>query len=281
MAIETQPGQSARWLAAEFGQRLSQALESMTGDKQRSEVAPAEGANLAECLWWEQPLSVGAGASLFVGAVEQVWSAMGAGILSSAGVEATGDDAKNTYFETLSQALSAVSQSITVRIGYEASCVGSKELPGRPEITSGFFLVKIVGPAESEPATVLVGFSPQLLLALEPEPEAPLQPQPQSAQPSTALVAPEPGAVPRTLDLLLDVELPVTVSFGRAQLLLKDVIKLTSGSIVELNRAVSEPVEVIVNNCVIARGEVVVIEGNYGVRINQIISRQERLRTLK
>jgi flagellar motor switch protein FliN/FliY len=48
-----------------------------------------------------------------------------------------------------------------------------------------------------------------------------------------------------------------------------------------LNRSVTEPVEIIVNNCVIARGEVVVIEGNYGVRIDQIISRQERLRTLK
>jgi flagellar motor switch protein FliN/FliY len=82
------------------------------------------------------------------------------------------------------------------------------------------------------------------------------------------------------IDLLLDVELPVSVSFGRAQLALKDVIKLTTGSIIELNRSVSEPVEVIVNNCVIARGEVVVVEGNFGVRIRQVISRQERLRTL-
>ena len=48
----------------------------------------------------------------------------------------------------------------------------------------------------------------------------------------------------------------------------------------ELNRAVTEPVEVIVNNCVIARGEVVVVEGNYGVRIQQIVSRQDRLRTV-
>jgi flagellar motor switch protein FliN/FliY len=82
------------------------------------------------------------------------------------------------------------------------------------------------------------------------------------------------------LDLLLEVELPVGVTFGRAQLKLKDAIKLTSGSIVELNRTIIEPVEVIVNNCVIARGEVVVIEGNYGVRIQEIVSREERLRTL-
>ena len=74
--------------------------------------------------------------------------------------------------------------------------------------------------------------------------------------------------------------MPVSVSFGRAYLPLRDVLKLSSGSIVELNRSVSDPVEVIVNNCVIARGDVVVVDGNYGVRVTQIISRQERLRTL-
>ena len=84
-----------------------------------------------------------------------------------------------------------------------------------------------------------------------------------------------------TMDLLLDVELAVSVSFGRTELPIKEILKLTTGSIVELNRSLSEPVEVIVNNCVVARGEVVVIDGNYGVRIQQIISRQDRLRSLR
>jgi flagellar motor switch protein FliN/FliY len=94
---------------------------------------------------------------------------------------------------------------------------------------------------------------------------------------------PQPADVPdsRMLELLLDVELPVSVSFGRTQLALKETLKLTTGSIVELNRAISEPVEVVVNNCVIARGEVVVIEGNYGVRIKEIMSRQDRIRHLR
>jgi flagellar motor switch protein FliN/FliY len=78
----------------------------------------------------------------------------------------------------------------------------------------------------------------------------------------------------------MGVELPVSVSFGHVQLPLKDVLKLTAGSIIELNRTVDELVEVIVNNCVVARGEVVVVEGNYGVRIHQIMTRQERLETL-
>lgn len=83
------------------------------------------------------------------------------------------------------------------------------------------------------------------------------------------------------MDLLLDVDLPVSISFGKAQLLMKDVLKLTTGSIVELNRSVSEQVEVLVNQCLIARGEVVVVDGNYGVKIQQIVNAEERLRGLR
>ena len=79
------------------------------------------------------------------------------------------------------------------------------------------------------------------------------------------------------LGLLLDVELPVSISFGRTLLPIRDVLRLSTGSVVELDCAANEPVEVIVNNCTIARGSVVVIDGNYGVRIEEIVSRQERM----
>ncbi len=78
-------------------------------------------------------------------------------------------------------------------------------------------------------------------------------------------------------ELLLDVELPLSISFGRTYLALREVLKLSTGSIVELNCPANAYVDVIVNNCTIARGEVVVIEGNYGVRIDEIISRRERM----
>ena len=79
------------------------------------------------------------------------------------------------------------------------------------------------------------------------------------------------------MSVLLDVQLPVSISFGRTYMPLKEVMKLTSGSAVELDRKPDDEVEVIVNNCVIARGEVVVVEGNYGVRITEIISREQRM----
>jgi len=77
------------------------------------------------------------------------------------------------------------------------------------------------------------------------------------------------------LNFLLDVKLPLSISFGSAQLALKDVLKLTIGSSVELNRVTADPVEIIVNDRVIARGEMVVVDGNYGVRIKQILGRGE------
>jgi flagellar motor switch protein FliN len=79
------------------------------------------------------------------------------------------------------------------------------------------------------------------------------------------------------MELMLDMELPITVSIGTTQIPLRDVLKLTTGSIVELDRLISDPVDILVSNRVIARGEVVVIEGNYGVRILEIVSRSERM----
>lgn len=71
--------------------------------------------------------------------------------------------------------------------------------------------------------------------------------------------------------------MPVSVSFGRTILKLNDAVRLITGSLVELDRSLNDPVELLVNNCVIARGEVVVVEGNYGVRITEIVSQKERL----
>lgn len=82
------------------------------------------------------------------------------------------------------------------------------------------------------------------------------------------------------LELLMEVELDLSVSFGRTQLLLEDVLKLASGSIVELNRSATDPVDVLVNDAVIARGEVVVVEGNYGIRVTEVVSRKERIRSI-
>jgi flagellar motor switch protein FliN/FliY len=83
--------------------------------------------------------------------------------------------------------------------------------------------------------------------------------------------------VQNNLSLLLEVELPLTVSFGQALMPIREILQLSAGSIVELDSAIDQPVSLIINNHVIARGSAVVIDGSYGVRIEEVISRQDRL----
>jgi len=268
-----------RYLAEEWTALLVQILESMTDQKPKATWKSASAPAADGMLWWAQNLNLAQAPLIWVGAAAQAWNDLGGRTLRAAGIE-TADpaDAKNTYFEILSQSLAGLAQSLSARMGSEITCAKGEECVQAPAEAEWIAAEILYDDAVLQ---VSIGCAPGLLDALEHPREA------RPAAPSAALEkAPaEPAAfVPhasKTLDLLLDVELPVSVSFGRAELLLKDVLKLTTGSIVELNRGVSEPVEVIVNNCVVARGEVVVMDGNYGVRIHQIISPQERLRTLK
>lgn len=82
------------------------------------------------------------------------------------------------------------------------------------------------------------------------------------------------GAFSPTLWRLLDMDLPVSISLGQAELPLQDVLRLTTGSIIELNRSVGDQVDIVVNDRVVARGEVVVVNGNYVVRVQQLVASQ-------
>jgi flagellar motor switch protein FliN/FliY len=164
--------------------------------------------------------------------------------------------------------------------GREVTCDAGLERPGDRGVGGWAFVTMRFPDADLPP--LAIGFGTRLLdvLASPPDHDGPRQEAGEHAAPEP----PEPATQlthSRTMDLLLDVDLPVSISFGKTQLPLKDVLKLTTGSIVELNRGVNDQVEVLVNQCLIARGEVVVVEGNYGVRIQQIASRQDRLRSMR
>jgi len=84
----------------------------------------------------------------------------------------------------------------------------------------------------------------------------------------------------RNIDLLMDVDLPVSIELGRTKLAISDILALGPGSVVELNKLAGEPVDLLVNNKVVAKGEVVVIDENFGLRITQLVTPEERLRAL-
>ena len=81
---------------------------------------------------------------------------------------------------------------------------------------------------------------------------------------------------PRSLDLIMDVSMRVTVELGRSSMTVEDVLSLGPGSVVELNKLAGEPVDVLVNEQLIARGEVVVVDENFGVRVTEIVSPRRR-----
>lgn len=90
-----------------------------------------------------------------------------------------------------------------------------------------------------------------------------------------------PGVDTRNLELLLDIPLQVTVELGRTKRVIKEILELSPGSILELDKLAGEPVDILVNNKLIAKGEVVVIEENFGVRVTDILSQWERLQKLQ
>ena len=83
------------------------------------------------------------------------------------------------------------------------------------------------------------------------------------------------------IDMLLDVELDVFIELGRTNLSIKRVLELAPGSIVELDRMAGEPVDLLVNDKVVAKGEVVVVDENFGIRIVSLVSAEDRIKSLR
>ncbi|MFD2704797.1 flagellar motor switch phosphatase FliY [Salibacterium lacus] len=85
----------------------------------------------------------------------------------------------------------------------------------------------------------------------------------------------------KNLDMLMDIPLEVTVELGRTQRTIKDILEFSQGSIIELDKLAGEPVDILVNQKLVAKGEVVVIDENFGVRVTDIVSQADRIKKLK
>lgn len=84
----------------------------------------------------------------------------------------------------------------------------------------------------------------------------------------------------RDLDFILDIPLDLSVELGRTKMLVNDLLQLGQGSIVELNKVAGEPLEIYINRKLVARGEVVVVNEKFGVRLTDIVSPMERVKSL-
>jgi flagellar motor switch protein FliN/FliY len=269
-------------IAGYSAEALSNALNGLTGGG--FEVAPLEGQEPERrevtreeysLVWW-QAISVASGALVWLVAGKDLWNAVGQMVLGGEGAEAAAseEDCRATWNEVAGQTMGGIARYLSGELKREVQAQeGALESQALDGQTDG---IAVRVRHSSGNWRVQVRWNRQFAGGCVVPTAAPVPGKSVAERPGTGGLE---AITSRTLDLLMDVALPVSVSFGRTSLQVREVLKLNTGSVVELDRLVSEPVEVIVNNCVIARGEVVVVDGNYGVRVIHLASRADRLRT--
>jgi flagellar motor switch protein FliN/FliY len=176
-------------------------------------------------------------------------------------------DHRDALEELLRQAAGLVTSAVSSRWGETQLRVQSAAPPTWSAGARGW-LVSTTG---APPVMIEWQLSSALVAALRPAQERPVQERPAHEKDN-----PEPSkpgtTADRKLDLLMDVELDVTLRFGKRSMLLREVMELDAGSVVELDREVQDPADLLLEGRLIARGEVVIVDGNYGLRVLEIIS---------
>lgn len=265
-------------LGAAWSKEFGKALEAMADERPEMDVRQGSASVDGDVVWWKQVLDAAPDAAVWIGCARDAAARFGHSILAAAGIDsAEEEEQKNAYLEVVRQSLGSFASVFGAQIGREVACTnGTEEAPPRDKTIGCEIAVR--RPDDPVPPLLflmnreMLGAMPSLAVPDRSEVRSQLAPE-ANEMPATELST----RAASTLDLLMDVELPVSVSFGRTRVRMQEILKLITGSIIELDRTIAEPVEVIVNNCVVARGEVVVVDGNYGVRINEVMSRTERL----
>jgi flagellar motor switch protein FliN len=202
--------------------------------------------------WWSGGLSTHPGANFFIGAPEETWEKLGRG--GSSGN--TRDDASALISRCFAK---AVEEHLGKRAAVQ-DCGPS----AAPSVEWTRIAIEMRYPAGEWPAAGCV-LSPEFEEALKETKKV------QAGTPISSTASSPTGRM-KPSDMLMHVQVPVSVSFGATQILMKDLLNLTAGSVVELDQALHDNVEVRVNDRVIARGEVVAVDGHYGVRVLELVS---------
>ena len=165
------------------------------------------------------------------------------------------------FLEVINQTASTTGDVISTRLGKRVNFAPAQPCEPPPEADYAIQIVLAFEGSDYAMARAPNAALMDAVSAMSPGASLPAVAAPAPAAAPPSAFGPESGpasaaGAAANLDLLMEVELPLCVAFGRTQLPLKDVLKLSSGSIVELNRLVNEPVEVLINNHIIARGMV-------------------------
>jgi flagellar motor switch protein FliN len=234
------------------------------GREVKTEQSLAEDASI---LWQTQTIECGLTGSVWIGAPAATRLAV---------TETLAEDAEtreSLYRELLRQSLEGAAHVLSPGQAQRMVCKEALADGFPPSDLAEIKTAWVTMPGH-EPVPILVGFQWDFVaLMLAVEHEAVVE------QAMATPPAPPKEAAPGSnglFDRLVDLELPIAVVLGRARVRVQDAIKLTAGSLVELDRRSGDSVEIVVHNAVVARGEVVSVGGNYGVKIREVISRSDR-----
>jgi flagellar motor switch protein FliN/FliY len=159
--------------------------------------------------------------------------------------------------EALSNLLQSAGPGMAAALAAKYGALHFKVEPAAGLAFGGMFMVPLLASQEESNTPVLLYFGAPLLEAL-------------SAGEAVAGKADEASLAAKNLKLVMDVELNVSLRFGQRQMPLRELLELGNGSVIELDRMVDEPVELFLDGKLIARGEAVVVDGNYGLRVTEI-----------
>jgi flagellar motor switch protein FliN len=190
------------------------------------------------------------------------------------------EERRDALGELFRQFAGTVASSLKVMVGGEVGFkwLGMDPFEGKPGAQTGLQWTS----DGLTPVTMVAEMGADLIEALKPTAAAATPTAAQAFELPAA--APQLAAAPKrdpNLEMLMDVELDVTLRFGEREMVLHDILDLSAGSVVELDQHVQDHVELLVGKKVIARGEVVVVDGNYGLRVTEILSPKERIESLR
>lgn len=182
-------------------------------------------------------------------------------------------DQKAGWAELLREVAEAAAGDLLTSAGIKCRVENFEEIDGASQVSRAFQLKSAAGSW-----TILVRDETHLKKA-----EPPL-PREAAAEPSAFVAAAAPPSVPDVspgVELLLDVELEGTLRFGCRELPLGEILELGPGDVVELDRHVADPVDLIVGDKIVARGEVVLVNGNFGLRVTEVAAPRKRLESIR
>jgi len=257
----------------QWADEFARAVEMFTGERPTLEQKPAETSQIEEWeaqraafQWWQQETEEPQKFKAWVGAQEACFSGL-------AGDQGEGSDPKELFQEMLSQANQGAAAVLSSRFPKPLRFEALVANPPGPLAPLRLACVSVTFRSAELPA---------LIVALEAA-AAKILDGPEPAKAAASVPAHEPAAANESvngnasmIERLMDLQLPLSVLLGQTVLPIRDALKITSGSLIELDRQLGDYVEVMVHGTVVARGEIIAIKGNYGVRIKEVISRKDR-----